>query len=430
MKKNNIRSWLLEQESQPAQQAPTSDPQTGSTDANKVGPVPQQGGPDLSSPATMADAKPEDNVVNDPQTPEVPEEKEEITFEQWKIKFMTMFKNDDVNEMLKSLQPWTQQIDLEVPQKKFITDNQAILQFRQDANIDKISKELRKLIKQSLDKNSPATSLMRHLLTALSKAENPAIRNILIKLPGFYGMKGELHRKYLASLFGMVQIGNGGTDSDLLFIGPDYTIKTSTRFAQEFGNISIGEWTLKKDEAEEILSKSEMDMLSDGSPEERTVLRRRIMIESIAKKFKERVFLIQVVTAEGNLLNLGMDLSDCIISGFNEGKFIIRTNNSEEKSVQVSENGEMITLLDVNLLFTKVLPEVDGNGIRKVKHEPFLQQRSGQLSLVADMETLKEVSLALPGCFFRELSSNLIGDPRFILDIQKKIPSLSEMLLR
>jgi hypothetical protein len=109
---------------------------------------------------------------------------------------------------------------------------------RQNANIDKASKTIRNNIKQNLDQNNPSVSMVNHMFSVLQTM--PELNNTLIKLKGLLGMKGDMHRKYMASLLGAIQVGSGGNNEDLIYNERDYSIRISTRFNDKWGNVDIG----------------------------------------------------------------------------------------------------------------------------------------------------------------------------------------------
>ena len=67
------------------------------------------------------------------------------------------------------------------------------------------------------------------------------ISNIFIKIKGLLGAKGDMHRKYIASLLGAVQVGSGANSEDIVYNEKDYSIRISTRFNDKFGRVEIGD---------------------------------------------------------------------------------------------------------------------------------------------------------------------------------------------
>jgi hypothetical protein len=194
---------------------------------------------------------------------------------------------------------------LESYQRKFVEDNLNIQFLRQNSNIEKASREIRKLLKEQLDQNNPATSVVGHLVDVLATV--PQLNNIFIKLNGYGNQKSDLHRKFIAALTGSVQVGSGANNADIIFNERQYSIMMSTRFNAEWGNVSIGNWSLKEDDPSRYLSEPELKRLAEGSPEEKDVLLRRVVVESLTDQFKQRAFVINVVGDDGTIYCLGCD---------------------------------------------------------------------------------------------------------------------------
>jgi hypothetical protein len=77
------------------------------------------------------------------------------------------------------------------------------------------SKLIRKNIKEQLDKNNPATSVINHVANVLDTM--PHLNNTFIKMMGYSGNKGELHRKFIAALTGSVQVSSSPDRENIIF---------------------------------------------------------------------------------------------------------------------------------------------------------------------------------------------------------------------
>lgn len=414
--KINILDWLvkLEAEEPVANQAPTTDPNNPPQP-----PIQNQGKPETPTP------EPQDNVENDPPAPDQDEEdSSEKDFEQWRHDFCDLSIKGDLNEMMASIQQVDDREGLEFSQRRFINDNIQILLYRQEANIMAATKQVRNLIKEDLDRTNPGTTVMQHLTTIIEK--DPLLINPLIKMTGLFASKGEYHRKYIAALLGAIQVGGGASKQDLMFFDKEYTINFSTRFATQYGEINLGKWSLKTDDPMRYLTEPEIDRLAEGSPEEKQTLRRRIIVESIGEKFKERAFLIHVVHPDGTIHAIGWDLGDSLLAAYKDGKLVVRGKQNSEKDAMISDTGEIIALVDVDLLFVKETGETDDDGNPEMVEVPFLERRDSVLYLVADFETLQESSNILNGMFFRQTPYN--GNPSDVLQTSRCVPSMVEIL--
>lgn len=421
----NSYFWLLEQEV-PAMQAPTSDSNTGATAANQGMPTGVE--PEQQEPVEPQQELPkeEENFEDDPTDPDMPDDDEEKSFDQWQKEFFELSIKGDPSEMLLSMKSVREQ-DLMASQKKFIDDNFQICMYRQDANIAKASKEIRALIKEDINTAYPGTTIMQHITKVLEK--EPVLQQNLIKLTGFYALKGELHRKFLAGLLGAVQVGGGNRNTeDLIFSDVEYTTNISTRFYTQFGDINLGAWELKETDPEEILSEPEMERLEEGSPEEKQVLRRRIMMESISQEFDKRAFIVHIVAPDGTIFSLGYDLGTSMLAAYEEGKLVLRSQKNETRNAQINAEGDIIPIIDIDILYVKPTGEVDEHGKPEMTEVPFIKRRDSVLYLSADADTLRDATNSMSGIFFREVPYP--GNPSDIKVLQRCIPDLAEMLNR
>ncbi len=369
----NVDFWIEADEAmaggppgaQPGMGSPAQQPGGGQPEA---GPA-LQGAGQNSPPVPGQDDQNDDggeDVTQEPQAPEGMDDEDQNQnqdFATWKKGFFKLAVKGDPVEMMNNLEPIREQTGLTAPQRKFVEDNWNILVLRQNANIDKACKEIRKLIKQNLDRNNPAVSIMQHMTNVLEESSTPQLRDVYIKLAGLYGLKSDLHRKYMAALTGSIQMGGGGSGEDLAYSERDFSIRFNTRFGTQFGEISVGKWSLQQDDPERYLQEAELERLSDGSPEEKQVLRRRIVIESIAERFKNRAFLIHVVSPdEGAIYCCGWDMADSLLAGYKEGKIIVRSRDASDSEAMIDDEGSIVPLLDLSILYLKETGDSDENG--------------------------------------------------------------------
>ncbi|MEI8269818.1 MAG: hypothetical protein WCG45_00455 [bacterium] len=365
------------------------------------------------------------DVSNDPPAPDMPEDNEEQDFEQWKDSF---FKEATRNDVLKLIDMINQVRDLELDSypRKFVEDNLQVCFLRQNSNIDKMCKEVRRLTKESLDQNNPTVSLVNHIFNTMRTM--PELNNIFIKLKGLLGMKGDLHRKFVASLTGSVQVGTGGNNEDLIFNDRDYSIKLSTRYNDKWGKVDLGRWSLKEDDANRYLTEPEQKRLEDGSPEEKEVLRKRIIIESLAETFKKRGFIINVVGEDGTVYTLGWDLSGSIKGAYGDGKLVVKTIQSENSEAMIDDKGTIVPYVDVKIKYVKETGGLDAEGKPEKEEIDFIEKIDGMLFLTAQFLTVKEASTAFPGIVLKETPYN--GNPSDLKVIMRCVPNANELLLR
>jgi hypothetical protein len=427
--KFNKLMWLAEQN--PGDFGAAADPTAGGVPMTQPGtpgdPMGQNLAPANAPNAMSVDQQPgeEQDLSNDPDYPDMPEDQEQDEFEVWKIKFIKESIKGDANSLIQKILS-VRNRELEPVQRKFAEDNLDICFLRQNSNVLQASNQIRKKIKQDFDRTNPATTLVRHITDTLD--ESPLLNEVYIKLLGLGGAKGDQHRKFVGSLTGSVQVGSGGQNEDLVFEEQDYSIRVSTRFNARWGDVNLGRWYLRKDDPERYLKNAEIDRLEGGSPEEKDVLRRRVVIESIAEFYKERAFIINVVAQDGTVYHLGWDLGTSLKSAFLDGKLVVRTKSNDTEECFIDEEGSVINVPNMNIYYVKESAELNSDGSAEIEEIEFISHRDGVLYLTAQLNLIKEASTTLQGILFRETLWQ--GNPTDILKIMRCVPSSPEMLLR
>lgn len=433
MKRHITDDWLTEADIPPlggqpdpgAIGPPMTDPNMGM--GNPANPM---GDPNVTNMPNMAntemDADPEDDVTQDPETPDMPEEKKKIDdFEVWKNNYFKESITGDANKLLDLLGE-VRGAKLLSYQKKFVEDNWNIQICRQNTNIAKASKEIRRLIKEQLDQNNPATSVVNHMVSVLET--DPMLNNIFLKLNGYGALKGDLHRKFVAALLGAVQVSVGASEPDIIFNDRDYSIMISTRFNAKWGDVLLGTWSLKEDDPETYLSEPEMKRLQDGSPEEKDVLRRRVVMESISKQFDTRAFIIHVADDDGTIHTLGWDISNALKSAYSEGKMIVKVRHSDNSEAMIDDHGRIVPLVDLSINFSKETGEQDEDGLPEREEIEFMERKNGMLFLSASLNTIRDTASQMQGTVYKEIPYN--GNPNDVEALAKCVYSTHDMLMR
>lgn len=428
-----LEEWLNEAEGDPAMNP------SGNPPAQGLGIPPGQEGPQTDPNAPVPpQAKQDPNVdpnnnqdqeipdrSEDPESPDMPDEESKQNFEEWQDTFFRESTKNDVNKLIDLIHQ-IRDTDLESYPRKFVEDNLQICFLRQHANIDKASKEIRKLIKNELDQNNPAKSLTNHINTTLKTM--PDLNNVFIKIKGLLGAKGDMHRKYIAALIGSIQVGNGGNSEDIIYNEKDYSIRISTRFNDKWGRVEIGKWCLKEEDPETYLTEPEQKRLEEGSPEERDVLRRRIVMESIADHFKKRAFIIHVVDKDGTINMLGWDLGSSLRNAYTEGKLIVKTILSQNSEALINDDGKIVPAVDLKVVYIKETGELDEDGKPVTEENDFIERIDGILYLTASQQILKESSSSFSGIVWQELPYN--GNPSDLKVLVRCVPNAPEVLMR
>ncbi len=421
--RHNLEFWLEEQDPQVTNQAAVA--QSAEGDPPQGEQPPQEGQPPADAP-DEAQSPPED-VSEDPETPEMPEEKdEEKDFEVWKSNYFKESIKGDATRLMELVSPLRSREGLEPYQRKFVDDNWNIQLIRQNANVAEASKQIRKSIRDQLDRSNPATSVANHIFNTLQTV--PTLNDTFIRMMGYTGNKGELHRKFMAALTGSVQVSSSPDKENIIFNEKEYSIKMSTRLNSEWGEVSLGSWGLREDDPERYLSEPELRRLSEGSPQERDVLRRRVVIESIAKHFDEQAFLINVVSDDGTIYHLGWDMSNALRGAYAEGKVLVKTVKSENSEAMISDEGEIIPMVDLKIYFVKETDEQDEQGNPRMEETEFMERRNGMLFLTAGLVTVREAAGAMQGTDFKETPYQ--GNPSDLKALKKCVYSAHDMLMR
>lgn len=435
MKNYNLEDWLVEYDipaaaanSDPTMGAPTQNPDfADSMPGEMPAPDPNQQNPDMTSAPTEPVSAPANNEApeDDIEIPDMPESTEDQDFEVWKSNYFKETVKGDANNLLDMISPIRDRDELQPYQRKFVEDNYNIQLIRLNSNISEASKLIRKNIREQLDKNNPATSVVNHVCNVLDTM--PHLNNTFIKMMGYSGNKGELHRKFLAALTGSVQVSSSPDKENIIFNEKEYSIKMPTRLNSEWGDVAIGSWSLKEDDPEKYLSEPELQRLSEGSPEERDILRRRVIIEAISKQFEQQAFIINVVSDNGTIYYLGWDIANALRGAYTEGKVIIKTNPSENSEAMINDDGSIIPVFDLKIYFVKDTGEQDENGLVYEEVE-FMAKKNGMLFLTAGLDVIKEASSAFQGTLFKEIPYQ--GNPSDLKSIRRCVYSAHDMLMR
>lgn len=429
MPNHALEEWLKEASGDVAGgQAPTGN--SDDTGPAQAGPPP--GDPNVAKPApAQTDPQPQDqhnsmpDVTHDPAAPDMPEDMDEKDFEQWKDSYFKESVKGDATKLLDMIHQ-VRDRKLEDYPRKFVEDNLQIIFLRQNANIERAAKEIRKLIKENLDQNNPSVSLVNHVINTLQSM--PELNNIFIKLKGLLGTKGDLHRKFIASIIGGVQVGTGGNNEDVIFNEKDYSIRISTRFNNKWGKVDIGKWALREDDPERFLTDPEQKRLEEGSPEEKDVLRRRVVMESISETFKKRAFIVNVTGDDGTVYTLGWDLAGSLRGAYTDGKLIVRTIKSDNSEAMIDDQGAIIPYVDIKIKYVKDAAGVDGDGKKAKEEHDFMERIDGMLFLTAQFQILREAAASFPGIVLKE--TPYTGNPSDLVVLQRCVPNAPEILMR
>jgi hypothetical protein len=423
--RHNLDFWLEEQDPQVTNQAAVR--ASDQEEQTEVQGSEQQADNEVAPPEDQGEQRPPEDVSSDPESPDMPEERgEEKDFEVWKSNYFKESIKGDASNLMELLSPLRNREGLEPYQRKFVDDNWNVQLIRQNANVAEASKQIRKSIRDQLDRSNPATSVVNHLFNTLQTV--PTLNETFIRMMGYAGNKGELHRKFLAALTSSVQVSSSPDKENIIFNDKDYSIKISTRLNSDWGEVALGSWSLREDDAERYLSEPELRRLSEGSPQERDVLRRRVVIESIAKHFDEQAFVVNVVSDDGTIYYLGWDVSNAIRGAYADGKIVVKTVKSENSEAMISDDGQIVPMVDLKIYFVKETDEQDEYGNPKMEEIEFMEKRNGTLFLTAGLVTVREAAGSMQGTEFKEMPYQ--GNPSDLKALKRCVYSAHDMLMR
>lgn len=415
----NLQHWLMNEQENPA---PPPDALMGS-DPTSLAPQSYDKTTQVSVPKTSSPM--EKPMLHEPKEPDMPKDNKVSDFSSWKNKFFKESIKNDVGTLIQMIMQ-IRDGELSSYQKKFVEDNLQVCFLRQNANINKASGEMRKKIREDLDMANPAVSLVNHYTTTLSSM--PELVNTFIRISGYYSNKADLHRKYIASLIGAIQVGSGAQQEDIIYNEKTFSIRISTRFNSKFGSIDVGRWVLQQDDPQKYLSDPELEKLDGGAPEEKKVLRHRVIIESIATSFEKRVFIVNVLADNGTLYFVGMDLSNILRSGYDNGVLSVSTFQNDASEALFDAEGNLVTLQDLKIQYQKETGEMDENGNPLKDRTEFLVKRDGVIFINASLETLQDAAGNVNGLSVKELPFN--GNPSDLQNLIRCVASTPELVLR
>ena len=415
----NLQHWLMSEQENPA---PPPDAFMGS-DPTSLAPQSADKDTKLSIPNTSSPM--EKANIEEPKEPDMPKKTNISDFSSWKNKFFKESIKNDVGTLLQMIMQ-IRDGEFSSYQRKFIEDNLQICFLRQNANINKASGEMRKKVRDDLDMANPSISLVNHFASTL--ATMPELINTFIRISGYCSNKADLHRKYIASLLGAIQVGSGAQQEDIIYNEKTFSIRISTRFNSKFGLLDVGRWALQQDDPQKYLSDPELEKLDSGAPEEKRVLRHRIIVESVATSFEKRVFIANVLADNGTLYFVGLDLSNILRSGYDNGVLTVSTFQNDASEALFDSDGDLITLQDIKILYQKETGEMDENGNPLKDRTEFIVKRDGMLFVNASLETLQDAAGNLNGLSIKELPFN--GNPSDLQNLTRCVASLPELILR
>jgi hypothetical protein len=107
---------------------------------------------------------------------------------------------------------------------------------------------------------------------------------------------------------------------------------------------------------------------------------------------------------------------------------MVSTFQNDASEALFNTDGEMVTLMDMKIMFQKDTGDVDENGMPLKERAEFISRKDGMLFLNATIDTIKEASGVVNGLNVKELPYN--GNPSDLVNLTRCIASIPEQILR
>jgi hypothetical protein len=115
-------------------------------------------------------------------------------------------------------------------------------------------------------------------------------------------------------------------------------------------------------------------------------------------------------------------------SAYTDGRLIVKTTQNDNTQAMIDDDGAIINLQDIKIMYTKQTGELDEDGKPYKKEIEFIDLRQGQLYLTAELGTLKAASGSFPGIMLR--STPYTGNPSDLKTLQRCVPSWFNILMQ
>lgn len=418
-----IWSWLEGMEPTPTPHQPTPPipegplPPSPPTDPSQPGaplpevPPPPSPPPGPTTPVTPPPIQPQPGVISPVPGEPGEEALELLDFEKFREEYIDETSTGKPEDLLEKLSQLRSVADLGPRGKRFFNDNILILLLMREQEIYEASRRLRK-VRSPLD-------MMAQLSETIDRGQ--LLREIPIKLSSFFGMKGDLYRKFVAALCGGVQIGNGSLVEDVV-VSPTrgQRFLLSTRIYTDFGAIELIPWSLSSGDPNLYLREIERSRLQTGSPEERLVLLKRTILSSITRLVKSRVFMICVCNpSSGGRTDIAIQLDNFLLQGYQKGIISLDLAPNGDKQ-GILKTGELVSPAKVQFVYHPT-----GEG---AKPAVLIEDSDGILTLISPREVIEDAIGAVGNGMVHKAPFE--GPDEELDKIQRCIPTLQEMLLK
>ena len=320
--------------------AETEPADVGSPDAGAEAPT--EGGPPAEAPA---DIEPAADVP-------VPPEPDEFTVQQLEyLNLLFRNKSEQYAAHLAKMRELDPSL-LTPSRRRFIDDNLSVASMLLEASVADFSRKFKTKIKAA-GSFSEAWDDVGSILES-----NRDLGEAFFKLGRLGAARADAARKLIAALASGAQIGSGGD-------GPDIIIPTEKngkgvwlgiKAGVNWSNIEIARWQLSADDPGRYLDEVEAQRLENGSPEERAVIRKRLVVESVSAALSDYEVLIIVANPDGTWEELCFTPSTFIKDAFQQGTVTVIEIQDDGSGSSFTSDGKIASCVRFGFVFVETQP--------------------------------------------------------------------------
>lgn len=254
----------------------------------------------------------------------------------------------------------------------------------------------------------------------------PEMNAAIQRLPMLGPDKNNLYRQIGAALTrGVVVPGVQG--GEVLFFDKEKEIKRSIFQAySDWGYMKLGKINIKRDSLKEYLTGDEIQKIEKGSPEEKRVLRNRLVIEAIASQLGGITYSILVIDPDsGNWDALTFD-SEWFRSAYEAGQItVIESFEDPDGNLYIDDDYDLVSVNNwgIALLSNEDRAE-NQTGERVVVKNPIAVLDGTDFIFTISKENAKKLEMDVREFLWKQ------GDVESLREIQKKIPNAKEKIMK
>ena len=284
--------------------------------------------------ASLDDALPEDPAAG--QLP--PEASVDTQFTQYVREYAKMVAkySDEPDTLKKMLQvPSLQNFEMTPWQRAFIDSNLSSVSLLHEGFVI----EAQKQIKRISGSGGSNTSAFESLFDRIGE-----LQDVFVRLSVAGPDRSNLLRQFMAAvLSGVVVPGPVGGEVMMAQKKSDEVVSIRPNCYTTWGYVDLGPVTIDGKSMEDYLSESERDKINDGAPEERRVLRNRLLIEAISDQLGGANYYIVVINPENGQWESVNFSSELFIDAYRNGNLTAAESSPiPTGTLCVDENGKFV----------------------------------------------------------------------------------------